>query len=155
MKTKKVWSIVCLIIIFLFTSQAWAESWVLYSTCDEGEIYYDKSSVKKVNKNIINVRTKTILNEKGRAEAFSIIKKMGIALCCPAKIGYEMTLEQYDCVNKKYKSYSTTIYDKKNNVLVLQNAVGNKWNDIRSDSIAGKLKNIVCSADKISNLKKK
>ena len=155
MKIKKLQNIVYMIIFFLFASQAWAEEWVLYSTCNEGEMYYDKSSVIKVNKNIINVRTKTILNEKGRTEAFSILKKMGIAPCNPAKVSHEMTLEQYDCVNKKYKNYSTTIYDKKNSVLVSQNAIGNKWNDIRSDSIVGKLKNIVCSANKISNVEKK
>jgi hypothetical protein len=155
MKTKNVRSIICLIIFFMFTNQAWAEDWVLYSTCDEGEIYYDKSSIIKVDKKIVNVQTKTILNKKGRTRVFSILRTMGIAPCSPAKVSHEMTLEQYDCVNEKYKNYSTTIYNEKNNVLVSQYAVGNKWNDIRSDSIVGKLKNIVCSADKISNVEKK
>ena len=50
-------------ILFLFANQAWAENWILYASTNLGDTYYYKSSIKRVNKNIVKVCIKTILNE--------------------------------------------------------------------------------------------
>jgi hypothetical protein len=126
----------------------WAEDWIQYNTSKEGKMYYDRSSIEEIGQNIVRLRTKTILNEKGKTEAFAFLKNMNIRPCNRNIISYELTVEQYNCVNEKYKNISTTIYDKKNNVLLGQKAIVGKWNDIRPKSISGQLKNIVCSAAK-------
>jgi hypothetical protein len=155
MKIKNVQGIICLVIFLLFANRAWAEDWILYNTSKEGKMYYDKSSIEEISQNIIRVWTKTILNEKGKTEAFSFLKNMDMKPCNRDTISYELTLEQYDCVNDKYKNISTTIYDKKSNVLLGQKAIVGKWSDIHPKSIVGKLKNIVCSAVKTSKIKRK
>ncbi|MGB5217496.1 MAG: surface-adhesin E family protein [Smithella sp.] len=148
MKTKYVQIIFCLLIFFLFANLAWSEEWVFYSKSSEGNMYYDKNSIEELGRNIVRVKTKTILNEKGKADVFSFLKKMDIKACDRNAISYELTVEQYDCVNKKYKNISTTIYDKKDNVLLGQKALVGKWSDIRPKSIAGKLKNMVCNVSR-------
>ena len=148
MKIKNVQGTICLVIFLLFANQAWAEDWILYNTSKEGEMYYDKSRIEELGQNIIRVWTKTILNEKGKTEAFSFLKNMDIKPCNRDTISYELTVEQYDCVNDKYKNISTTIYDKRDNVLLGQKAIVGKWSDIRPQSISGTLKKIVCSAAK-------
>lgn len=137
--------IICLMMFFLSNHQAWAEDWILYKTSPEGKMYYSKSNIIKTNKNIVQVRTKTILNEKGKINAFAILKKLGIAPCNVQSVSHEVTEEHYDCQNKKYKIFSTTIYDAGNKVLVSQKAIGNKWSDVRSKAAVGKLMNTVCN----------
>ena len=75
MKVKNVQSIICLVIIFLFANQAWAAEWIYYASTSIGMLYYDKSSIKKVNKNIISVWAKTIFNEDGKNRDFFISQK--------------------------------------------------------------------------------
>ena len=148
MKAKYVQSIFCLVIFFFFANLAWSEEWVFYSKSSDGNMYYDKNSIEELGQNIVRVKTKTILNDKGKTDAFSFLKKMGIKACDRNAISYELTVEQYDCENKKYKNISTTIYDQKDNVLLGQKAIVGSWSDIRPKSIAGKLKNMVCKASK-------
>ena len=148
MKTKHVQSIFCSVIFFFFASLAWSEEWIFYSKSTDGDMHYDKSSIEELGHNIVRVKTKTILNEQGKNAAFSFLKKMDIKPCDRNAISYELTVEQYDCLNKKYKNISTTIFDKKGNILLGQKAMVGNWSDIRSKSIAGKLKNIVCNASK-------
>ena len=145
---KTINSVIYFIIIFLFINQAWAEDWIQYGTSKEGKIYYDKSSIEEIGQNIVRVKTKTILNEKGKKESLTFLKNMNIRPCNRNIISYELTVEQYDCANEKYLNISTTIYDKKDNVLLGQKAIVAKWSDIRPKSNSGKLKNIVCSAAK-------
>lgn len=152
---KKITLVISLVMLLLFANQAWAEDWILYNTSKEGKMYYDKSSIEEIDQNIIRVWTKTILNEKGKTEAFSFLKNMDMKPCNRDIISYELTVEQYDCVNDKYENISTTIYDKKSNVLLGQKVIVSKWNDIHPKSIVGKLKKIVCSAVKTSKTIKK
>ena len=148
MKAKYVQSIFCLVIFFFFANLAWSEEWIFYSKSKDGDMYYDKNSIEELGHNIVRVKTKTILNEEGKTAAFSFLKKMDIKTCNRNAISYELTIEQYDCMNKKYKNISTAIYDKKDYVLLGQKAMVGNWSDIRSKSIAGKLKNIVCNASR-------
>ncbi len=122
MKAKYVKIIFYSITFFLFANLAWSEEWVFYSKSSEGNMYYDKNSIEELGHNIVRVKTKTILNEKGKTEVFSFLKKMGLNTCDRNAISYELTVEQYDCVNIKYKNISTSIYDKKDNILLGQKA---------------------------------
>ncbi len=145
-KAKYILGMMGLLIFFFLAAPAWSEEWIFYNASKEGKMYFDKSSIEDLGHNIVNVKTKTILNEKGKTEAFSFIKKKNINLCSRGQINYELTIEQYDCAKGQYKNISTSIYDKKNEVILGQKAIVGKWSDIRDKSIVEKIKKIVCSA---------
>ena len=156
MKTKNLQGIICLIIFFLFANQAWAVDWTYYASSNIGKEYYDKSSIKKVNKNIISVWIKIILNEDAKTKNFSSLKSIGKAPENPDILNHQLMLIEIDCVNKKVKSSHMTINDAKGVVIAPEpKSFISEWNDIPSDSNADILKNIVCSADKTSKTKKK
>jgi len=145
MKAKNVQGIICLVMFFLFANQAWAVEWIFYTSSSLGKMYYDKSSIKKVNENIIRVWTENILNEDGKKETFSFLKSMDKASENPNLIRYVLRLSEIDCIKEEIKDFSTIIYDEKSNVLYSspKGKLG-KWNNILSNSVAEKLKNVVC-----------
>lgn len=148
------WGLISLIVFSLSVHQAWAENWNVYHPSVEGMMSYDQHSIRQTDGNIIQVRTKTILNDQGKKSAFAILQRMKIAPCDAGTISHEITLEQYDCVNRKYKIFSTTIYDTQNKILVSQKAIGNKWNAVRAKSAVAKLMNIVCGTAEKEKAKK-
>jgi cell division septation protein DedD len=145
MKIKNVQSIICLVIFFLFANQAWAADWIYYDTTAVGDmLYYDKSSIKKVNKNIISVRTKNILSEKTKTKHFSILKGMHKAPDNPSMLSYYTKLTEIDCVNKKMKGISVIFYDKKGKVVYSSpKSESGEWNAILPNTVGEKLINIV------------
>jgi hypothetical protein len=155
-KIKNVQGIICLVIFFLFVNQAWAADWIFYSSSIIGKEYYDKSSIKRVNKNLINVWIKIILNEDAKTNNFSSLKSIGKAPKNPDMLNHQLILIEIDCINKKVKSSHMTINDAKGAVIASEpKSFISTWNDIPSDSNADKLKNIVCNAGKTSNTKNK
>ena len=153
MKIKNITNIICLIIFFLFANQSFAADWGIRGLLPRGTGYYDKNSIKKINKNISQVWTVTIYNEEGKADAFSILKRQEKAPESPEILNQEMILLEFDCVNQKYRIVSMDIYDKKGNILLSVPEINDKWHDIIPKSINEKLKDIVCSAVKTSNIK--
>ncbi len=156
MKIKNLQSIICLVIFFLFANQAWAADWTYYASSGIGKEYYDKSSIKKENKNIISVWIKILLNEDAKTKNFSALKSIGKAPENPDILNHQLILIEIDCVNEKVKSSHMTINDAKGVVIAPEpKSFISKWNDIPADSNADKLKNIVCSVGKTSETKKK
>jgi hypothetical protein len=155
MKAKYFYTIIFFLIFFLFANQGWAADWGFRGLLPRGTGYYDKNSIKKVNKKITQVWTVTIYNGKGKADAFSILKKQDKAPDTSEKLSQELVLLEFDCVNEKYRIASMDIYDEKEILLLSVPEVDGQWHDIIPNSINEKLKNIVCSAGEISNKKKK
>jgi hypothetical protein len=156
MKIKYVQGIVCLVMFFLFANQAWAADWIFYTSSSIGKEYYDKSSIKKVNKNISNVWIKIILNEDAKTKNYSSLKNIGKAPGNPDILSYQLILVEIDCANEKVKSSHMTINDAKGTVIVSEpKSFISEWNDIPPDSNADKLKKIVCIANNSSKAKKK
>ena len=144
-KIKNIQGIICLVIFLIFINQAWAEEWIYYATSASRKVYYDKSSIKKVNKNIISLCTKQILNKDGKTKYFSFLKSIDKAPNNPNLISYFLRSSEIDCVKEKIKDFSTIIYDEKNNVLYSSpKGETDEWLDIVPNSIGKKLKNIVC-----------
>jgi hypothetical protein len=146
MKTKNVQSIICLVIFFLFANQAWAADWIYFDTTAVGDMYYyDQSSIKKEDKNIISIWNKDILSKKAKTKYYSILKGMDKAPDNPSLLSYYIELLEIDCVKEKIKDTSVTIYDEKGNIIYSspKNQSG-EWNDIFPISVGEKLKNIVC-----------
>lgn len=143
-KVKNVQSIVCLIILFLFANQAWAADWILYSSTSEGNMYYDKSSIKKINNNIIRVWSKKIFNKNGKIVSFSFLKTTGEAPENPDILSFDVALDEFNCVNEEIRTSSWIIYDEKDAV-VSSMKLSVRWQDIIPGSVSETLKNIVCS----------
>jgi hypothetical protein len=145
MKAKNVQSIICLVIFSLFVNQAWAAEWIYYDSTSTGDAYYDKSSIKEVNKSIIPVWTKNILSEEAKTKYFSILQGIHKAPDNPSLLSYYIELLEIDCVNEKIKNTSVTIYDEKGNVIYSSpKSQSGEWNDIFPASVGEKLKNKVC-----------
>jgi hypothetical protein len=155
MKIRNLQGIICLVIFSLFTNQAWAADWKFFASSGGGDMYYDKSSVKKVNKNIIRMWTKKTYNEKGKLEEYSLLQKTGKAPGNIYILSHELILFEIDCVNEKIKTSSNSIRDKRGHVVASTPQSYGKWNDIARKSNDEKLKNIVCSAGKSSITKNK
>lgn len=156
MKIMNVQGIICLGIIFLFANQAWAAEWIFYVSNASGNSYYDKSSIKKVNKNIISVSTKIIFNQDGKTKAFSFLKSINKAPDNPDILELELRLQEIDCINKKSRISFASFYNKKGNVVFSfpKNVYG-EWQKIIPKSTPEMLKNKVCSAGNTSKTKKK
>ena len=144
MKTKNVQDIICLVIFSLFANQAWAADWIYFDTSAVGDVYFDKNSIKKEDKNIIFVWNKNILSEKAKTKYYSILKGMHKAPQNPSILSYYKKLMQIDCVNRKIKNIAVIFYNEKDKV-VFSSPKGEmgEWNDILPDTVGEKLINIV------------
>ncbi len=155
MKAKNLQSIICLIILFLFANHAWAADWIYLMESTHGTMYYDKTSIKKINKNIIRVWVKRIYNEDGKTEIFSLVKSIGQALDNPDILSHDVSMYELDCVNEKSRFNDSNIYDKKGSVLYSRSNYIGEWNNIIPDSVVETLKIAVCKDSKTSKPKKK
>jgi len=145
MKIKNVQGVICLVFFFLFANNAWAADWIRYASHTFGDTYYDKSSIKKVNKNIIHLSNKQILNEDGKTKYFSFLKSRDKAPKYPNLINYVLRFSEIDCVKERIKDFSLIIYDEKSNVLYSSpKNQSSEWHDMIPNSVGEKLKNIVC-----------
>jgi len=152
---KKISSVISLVIFFLIANQIWAAEWTFYASYEDGKKYYDKNSIKKVNKNIVSVSTKTIYNESGKSMNFSFLKNIGEAPDNPYILNHQIVLNEIDCINKKINVTSITIYDEAGKVIASSQKFSDEWDDIRPHFHTEILKNIVCSVVKTSKAKKK
>ncbi|MGA2783020.1 MAG: surface-adhesin E family protein, partial [Smithella sp.] len=144
MKAKNIQSIICLIIFSLFANQACAADWIYFDTTSVGDMYYDKSSIKKVDKSIISVWNKDILSKEAKTRYFSILKVIHKAPDNPSMLSYYTKLMEIDCVNKKIKDISVIFYDEKSNVIYSSpESESGKWNAIIPNTVGEKLINIV------------
>ena len=144
MKVKNVQSIICLVFFSLFVNQARAADWIYFDTTSVGDMYYDKSSIKKVNKSIISVWDKDILSEEAKTRYFSILQGIHKAPDNPSMLSYYTKLMEIDCVNKKIKDISLIFYDEKGNVIYSSpKSESGKWNAIIPNTVGEKLINIV------------
>ena len=147
MKVKNVQSIICLVIFSLFANQAWAADWIYFDTAAVGDVYYDKSSIKKEDKNIISVWNKDILSEKGKTKYYLILKGIHKAPQNPSMLSYYKKLMQIDCVNKKIKDISVIFYNEKGKVVYSSpKSESGEWNAILPDTVGEKLIHIVSCA---------
>ena len=132
-----------------------ASEWVLYDKSDIGNMYYDKSSIKKVNKNIVSVWDKTIYNEIGKIKHFAFLESIGKAPASPDILNYQLVFIEFDCSNKKYRISSSSIYNKKGDVVsLLPKKFYGEWRKIIPNTASETLKNIIYIADKTSKTKK-
>lgn len=146
MKIKNICITICLIILFLFVNRVRAADWTLLAAYADGDMYYFLSTIKSEKENIVSVWTKTVFNEKGRAEAFSSLKSKNKTAVPAGKLSHNLVLYEMDCLNGKYRVSALYYYDEKDNLVYSEKNTGIQFSDILHDTILGKLKNAVCPA---------
>ena len=155
MKGRSVQMVICLVFFFLFANLACAEDWISYDVSKTGTKYYEKSSIKELDKNIISVWTIKVYNNEGRKRDFAILKKKNKAPGNPDMLNCTSMLVDFDCVNKKFRVTAWTIYDKEKHILFSAPKSNENWDIMVAKSASEKLKNIVCKSVKTSKTKKK
>ncbi|MBN1365052.1 MAG: hypothetical protein JW976_09645 [Syntrophaceae bacterium] len=156
MKTNNLLGIILLVSIFLFTNRAFSADWIYVGSTSKGKEYYDASSIKKINNNIIHILCKTTFSKKGKSETFSFLKKMGKKPGNPSVIDHLITLEEFDCVKAKKRPVSFNIYDKEGKVIYTSPKFHNpKFINTIPNSVGNKCLKKVCSVGMVSNIKKK
>lgn len=155
MKVRSVQMVIGLVCIFLFANLACAEDWISYDASKTGTKYYEKSSIKEVDKNITSVWTIKVYNQEGQKQDFAILKKKHQAPAKPEMLYSTSMLVEFDCVNKKFRVAAWTIYDKEKHVIYSAPKSIDKWQKIVARTASEKLKNIVCKSDKTFGTKKK
>lgn len=146
MKIKKIQRIICVAIFFLCSNHVWAADWIFLGASDVGDIYYDKSSVKKINKSMIRVWTKTILNKDGKRQYFLFLKSINEAPDKPDIINYELMLNEIDCAKTQGRFSSMAIHYDTEDIIYRGPTSFSQWMAIDSRSTMRILKNKVCSA---------
>jgi hypothetical protein len=154
-KTKRVTKIICFVIFLLFTNQGWASDWVFYMKSGMGDEYYDKSRLKRTNKNIIRVWTKTVLNKDGREKYFQFLQSINEAPDKSSIVNYELMMNDIDCVNAKGRFSSMTINYDEDDVVYWGEKSFSKWMKITPLSTMDVLKNKVCGGRKPTPSNKK
>ncbi len=144
LKFGNIQKLICLGILLSFVHHAWAEDWSYYDTTSSGDMYYDKSGVKEVGKDVISVRTKILLSENAKNTYFSILKNLNKAPESPAMLSCYISLMEIDYTTRKIRDVSVTFYDQKGDVIYssLQSESG-QWNPIEPHSVGEKLINRV------------
>jgi hypothetical protein len=155
MTVRNVQIAICLVFIFLFANLACAEDWISYDVSKTGTKYYEKSSIKEVDKNIISVWTINVYNDEGKKRDFAILKKKDNAPNNPDMLNCASILIEFDCLNKKFRVTAWTIYDKEKHVVYSAPRSINEWKNIVANTASEKLNNIACKSDKTSKAKKK
>jgi hypothetical protein len=149
MRAKNVQRIFCLVILFSFivVSQAKAAEWIFFVSAKFGDSYYDKTTINK-NGDTVSVWVKDIYSEDGKNKSFSIIKSLGYAPSNSDKLSYHQTLSEIDCISKRTRRMSMTIYDNNGSAIFSLPNGPYEWNYITPASAIDILKNIVCSGSR-------
>lgn len=144
MKIRILQYMICLGVLLVLGCAARAEKWIYYDTALTGDMYYDKSSIKKADNGVTSVRTKNILNEDGQTKYHAILKILNKAPANPASLHYSITLMELNYASKEIRDVSLSFYDEKNQTVYTspRNDVG-AWNAVQSGTIGEKLFNLI------------
>jgi hypothetical protein len=149
MKAKNVQSISCLVIlvIFVVVGNTQAADWIFYGETHSGHLYYEKTGIK-INGNIARVRTMAILNDGGKIELYSALRKIGKAPGNSDLLSHSIALEEFDCVNQRLRLSSMTIYNEKGSAIHSSLIKNDEWDDIIPGTNGDVLGKIVCSGSR-------
>ena len=146
MKIKILSCIIFLGLLFLFIHQAWATEWVLCASSSSGaRLYYDKSSIRKINKNVIRVSNKFEYKSKNEKKmAFASLKQINKAPKNPDMMSHDLSVNEIDCANNKHRIVSAVFYDVKGKTIYSSSKPAKKWNRIVPASFMAELQTALC-----------
>lgn len=146
MKIKIIPCIISLGLLFLFINQAWAAEWILCASSSSGaRLYYDKSSIKKINGNIIRVFNKfEYISKSDKKMAFASLKQINKAPKNPDMMSHDLSVNEIDCANNKHRLVSAVFYDVKGKAIYSSSKPDKKWGRIVPDSFMAELQIALC-----------
>ncbi|MBN1473843.1 MAG: hypothetical protein JW914_04445 [Syntrophaceae bacterium] len=146
MKVKIISCIVFLGLLFLFINQAWAAEWILCASSPSGaRLYYDKSSIKKIDRNIIRVFNKfEYISKSDKKMAFASLKKINKAPKNPDMMNHDLSVNEIDCANNKHRLISAVFYDVKGKAIYSSSKPDKKWSRIVPNSFMAELQTALC-----------
>jgi len=115
------------------------EGWVPYGKTEDGDYYYDKTSLTRVNSKIIRVWIKYKL---GKDDIIQLRKKNEFST--DAKSYYWMDFYELDCVNNTLKLVKYVEYDDNNKMLNNYDVPNPKIRQILPESMGESLRRKVC-----------
>jgi len=138
-----------LAILFFFSAVHYIEAaeWIFYGETRSGHLYYDNISIKN-NGDIARVRTMAIFNDDGKIELASALRKIGKASGNLDLLSHSITLEEVDCVNKKLKISTMTIFNEKGGSIHSPVIKSDEWDNIIPETNGDILWTIVCRGSK-------
>jgi hypothetical protein len=148
METKNLQITLGFVILFLlFAGHLQAAEWVFCESNPSGHLYYDKSSILKA-RDMAQVRTMAILNDDGKAKLNDALKKIGKTARNADTVSYSISSEEFDCLKRKLKISSMTIYNEKGGAIHTLAVKNDDWENIIPETNGDILAKIVCSGSK-------
>jgi len=141
--------IFCSVILFFFIAihHSQAAVWIFSGSNNSGHLYYEKASIKR-NGDIVQVRSMAILNDDGKIELHSALKKIGRAPRQSDILSHTIALEEYDCANQRLRLSSMTIYNERGGAIHSLSMKADEWDDIVPETNGAILGKIVCGDSK-------
>lgn len=117
--------------------------WVLYGETDTYKYYYDKESINRPSKNIVEVSEKQIYTDKG------IIYMVGELGKKYENLSHSITLWQIDCANQNFRFLSLTHYSREEKVIYSRRLLyaserAGEWSPIIKGTMGERLYKAVC-----------
>lgn len=120
-------------------------NWIEYGRYKGSVYFYDKNSIKRPSKNIIQVWRKLTYSDEHRERDIRMLVKTGAYTKKQLeKLWYDVTLDEIDCEKNRVRSISIICYDTGNNVLLRRDNPKAKWQYIIPQSHEFYLKKRVC-----------
>lgn len=157
MKTKTVWALVFTVLILFFTGSIYAAQWTLCASAPSGgQLYYDKSSVKRVDKNIMRVSNKFEYTSKiAKQNAHASLKQIKKAPKNPGMMSHDLSVNEINCAADTHRLVSVAFYDVKGKIIYLTAKPDKRWSRIVADSFMDELKKTICGEHRGREVKKK
>jgi len=126
---KKIIYVLLILMVSLFSNDAYGGKWVFYSNLS-GKSYYDKDSIKKISDNTVTLWTKTFpsqewidLHRNMRIEYDKLLKEQGRKdpfkrrTVKDDEVSYEKTFMEINCETGSYRYLKMITYNKSSEII--------------------------------------
>ncbi len=157
MKRKMFGAFAVTMMVLFFAGWLHAAQWTLCASSPSGgQLYYDKSSVKKAGKNIIRVSNKFEYTSKlDKQSAYASLKRIKKAPKNPDLMSHDLSVNEINCTSGTHRLVSVAFYDVKSRVIYSSAKFSKRWERIVADSFMDELRKTVCENCKDCKPKKK
>jgi hypothetical protein len=120
-------------------AEVWGADWKLYGEATTSRQYYDSESITRPSQNIVRVWVKLSYTDKG------IINMVGKYGAKYKELSFALVLWEFDCAEKKLRTFSETLYSDNGGVLETSPAgATSEWKLLPPESMAILLLENIC-----------
>lgn len=157
MKRKIFGAFAIMIMVLFFAGWLQAAQWTLCASAPSGgKLYYDKNSIKIIDKNIIRVSNKFEYTSKlDKQSVHASLKRIKKAPKNPNMMSHDLSVNEINCASGTHRLVSVIFYDVKGRVIYSSAKFSKRWERIVTDSFMDELRKTVCGNGKDRKPKKK